>query len=48
MRAVEFKIVDIEPEQYGVVSQDTVIHYKGKPINREDEETTSMKLVMMI
>lgn len=38
MRAVEFKIVDLEPEQYGVVSQDTIIHYEGEPINREDEE----------
>ncbi|KAH3902730.1 AAA family ATPase CDC48 SCDLUD_000316 [Saccharomycodes ludwigii] len=38
MRAVEFKVVDVEPEDYAVVAQDTVIHYEGEPINREDEE----------
>ncbi|KAL6937766.1 AAA ATPase cdc48 [Hanseniaspora osmophila] len=38
MRAVEFKVVDVEPEEYAVVAQDTVIHYEGEPINREDEE----------
>ncbi|CAG98045.1 AAA family ATPase CDC48 [Kluyveromyces lactis] len=38
MRQVEFKVVDVEPEEYGVVAQDTVIHSEGEPINREDEE----------
>ncbi|KAG0676851.1 AAA ATPase cdc48 [Kluyveromyces marxianus] len=38
MRQVEFKVVDVEPEEYGVVAQDTIIHSEGEPINREDEE----------
>ncbi|SCV12813.1 probable Cell division control protein 48 [Nakaseomyces glabratus] len=38
MRAVEFKVVDVEPEEYAVVAQDTIIHWEGEPINREDEE----------
>ncbi|KAK9464954.1 P-loop containing nucleoside triphosphate hydrolase protein [Lipomyces arxii] len=38
MRQVEFKIVDMEPSEYGIVAQETVIHCEGEPINREDEE----------
>ena len=38
MRQVEFKVVDVEPEDYAVVAQDTIIHWEGEPINREDEE----------
>lgn len=41
MRAVEFKVVDLEPEEYGVVAQDTVIHWEGEPIDREDEESNN-------
>lgn len=38
MRQVEFKVVDVEPDEYAVVAQDTIIHWEGEPINREDEE----------
>ena len=38
MRAVEFKVVEVDPPEYGIVAQDTVIHCEGDPINREDEE----------
>ncbi|KAJ2810334.1 AAA ATPase cdc48 [Coemansia furcata] len=38
MRAVEFKVVETEPEEYCIVAQDTVIHAEGDPIKREDEE----------
>jgi transitional endoplasmic reticulum ATPase len=38
MRAIEFKIVDVVPEEYGIVSPDTEIFYEGEPIKREDEE----------
>ncbi|CCE61403.1 hypothetical protein TPHA_0A03260 [Tetrapisispora phaffii CBS 4417] len=38
MRQVEFKVVDVEPDEFAVVAQDTVIHWEGEPINREDEE----------
>ena len=35
---VEFKVVEVDPPEYGIVAQDTVIHCEGDPINREDEE----------
>lgn len=38
MRAVEFKVVEVDPPEYGIVAQDTVIHCEGEAINREDEE----------
>eukprot|EP00796_Vickermania_ingenoplastis_P005046 gene5048-3635_t len=38
MRAVEFKVVEVDPGQYCIVSPDTVIHTEGEPIFREDEE----------
>lgn len=38
MRAVEFKVVEVDPPEYGIVAQDTVIHCEGDPIDREDEE----------
>jgi len=38
MRAVEFKVVDTDPGNYCIVSQDTVIFCEGEPIKREDED----------
>jgi len=38
MRAVEFKIVETDPEPFCIVAPDTVIHCEGDPIKREDEE----------
>jgi len=38
MRAVEFKVVETEPANYCIVSQDTVIYCEGEPIKREEEE----------
>ncbi|KAH8148456.1 uncharacterized protein LAJ45_07558 [Morchella importuna] len=38
MRMVEFKVVELDPPDYGIVAQDTVIHCEGEPLNREDEE----------
>lgn len=38
MRAVEFKVVETDPEPYCIVAPDTVIHCEGDPIKREDEE----------
>ena len=38
MRQVEFKVVDVDPEEFAIVAQDTIIHSEGEPINREDEE----------
>jgi len=39
MRAVEFKVVETDPDEYCIVAPDTVIHCEGEPIKREDEET---------
>merc|ERR1712142_1137344 len=38
MRAIEFKIVETDPEPFCIVAPDTVIHCEGDPIRREDEE----------
>lgn len=38
MRQVEFKVVDVDPDEIAIVAQDTIIHCEGEPINREDEE----------
>lgn len=37
-KAVEFKIVDIEPGDRAIVAPNTMIFYEGEPIKREDEE----------
>lgn len=38
MRQVDFKVVEVDPSDYAIVAQDTIIHCEGEPINREDEE----------
>ncbi len=38
MRAVEFKVVETDPDEYCIVAPDTVIHCEGEPLIREDEE----------
>ncbi|KAG5490006.1 hypothetical protein JKF63_00125 [Porcisia hertigi] len=38
MRSVEFKVVEVDPGDYCIVSPDTIIHCEGDPIHREDEE----------
>src|SRR5579871_4856553 len=38
MRQVEFKVVEVEEPEYGIVAQDTIIHYEGEPLQREDAE----------
>lgn len=38
MRAVEFKVVEVDPGEYCIVAPDTVIHCEGDPIRRADEE----------
>lgn len=39
MRAVEFKVVDCQPSPTAIVAPETVIHFEGSPIKREDEES---------
>lgn len=38
MRAVEFKVVETDPDEFCIVAPDTVIHCEGDAIKREDEE----------
>lgn len=38
MRAVEFKVMEIDPDPYCIVTAETVIHSEGEPIKREDED----------
>ncbi|KAK2196859.1 bifunctional ATPase [Babesia duncani] len=37
-KAVEFKVVDVDPGEYCIVAPDTVIFHEGEPIKRDDEE----------
>lgn len=37
-KQAEFKIVEIDPPNYGIVAQDTTIFTEGDPLEREDEE----------
>ena len=39
MRAVEFKVVETDPDEYCIVAPDTVIHCEGEPLKREDEDS---------
>ncbi|KXJ20863.1 transitional endoplasmic reticulum ATPase [Exaiptasia diaphana] len=38
MRAVEFKVIETDPNPYCIVAPDTVIHCEGEPVKREEEE----------
>ncbi len=38
MHPVEFKVVSTDPPEMCIVAPDTVIHCKGEPVKREDEE----------
>jgi transitional endoplasmic reticulum ATPase len=37
-KSVEFKLVDIEPGEFGIVAPNTLIFDQGEPIKREEEE----------
>nr|PVC50027.1 transitional endoplasmic reticulum ATPase [Theileria orientalis] len=37
-KAVEFKVVEVDPGEYCIVAPDTVIFHEGDPIKREDED----------
>lgn len=38
MHPVEFKVVEMDPEPYGVIAPDTEVHCEGEAVKREDEE----------
>ena len=37
-RPVEFKIVEVDPPEYGIVTEKTMLFTEGEPIKREDDE----------
>jgi len=37
-KAVEFKVVEVDPGEYCIVSPNTLLFDEGEPIKREDEE----------
>jgi transitional endoplasmic reticulum ATPase len=37
-KALEFKVVDVEPGEYGIVGPQTQLHAQGEPVKREQEE----------
>lgn len=37
-KAVEFKVVEVDPAEYCIVSPNTMLFDEGEPIKREDEE----------
>ncbi|CAH0391348.1 unnamed protein product [Bemisia tabaci] len=41
MRAVEFKVVETDPSPFCLVAPDTVIHFEGDAVKREEEEEAS-------
>jgi transitional endoplasmic reticulum ATPase len=40
-RPVEFKVVAVEPGEFGIVSAETILYTDGEPINREDEDSNN-------
>ena len=40
MRAVEFKVVEMDPSPFCIIAPETEIFTEGEPINREDEENS--------
>uniref|UniRef100_A0A2N9E6X3 Uncharacterized protein n=1 Tax=Fagus sylvatica TaxID=28930 RepID=A0A2N9E6X3_FAGSY len=38
MRSVEFKVLEIDPGEYCIVTNDTEVFCEGEPVKREDEE----------
>lgn len=38
LRAIEFKVVEVDPAPNCIVASDTIIHCEGAPIKREEEE----------
>ena len=45
-RPVEFKVVDVEPGEYGIVAPTTTLFDEGEPINRDDENDADRKSVV--
>ena len=37
-KPVEFKVVDVDPPEYGIVADTTTLFDEGEPINRDDQD----------
>jgi len=37
-RPVEFKVMEVDPPEWGIVTDQTLLFTDGEPIKREDEE----------
>jgi transitional endoplasmic reticulum ATPase len=37
-KAVEFKVIDVDPPEFGIVSPQTTLFDEGEPVDREEEE----------
>jgi len=37
-RPVEFKVMEVDPPEWGIVTDQTLLFTEGEPIKREDEE----------
>jgi transitional endoplasmic reticulum ATPase len=37
-RPVEFKVVEVDPVDWGIVTDQTILYTEGEPIKREEEE----------
>jgi len=40
-RPVEFKVMAVEPGEFGIVSSETILFTDGNPIIREDEDSNN-------
>lgn len=37
-KPIEFKVVEVDPPEFGIVTEKTILFTEGEPIKREDEE----------
>ncbi len=37
MRPIDFQVIDVDPPEYAIVSENTIIHCEGDPVERPDE-----------
>jgi hypothetical protein len=44
---VEFRVAEVDPPEFTIVGGDTIFHWEGEPIQREDADIR-MKLDMMM
>jgi transitional endoplasmic reticulum ATPase len=40
-KPIEFKVVEVDPPEFGIVMEKTILFTEGEPINREEEDANS-------